>query len=42
MPALDRIHGPVRNALIKDGWTITHDPFVIAYEEVTLFSDMAA
>ncbi len=42
MPAIDRIHNSVRNALIKDGWTITHDPFVISYEEVTLFADMAA
>lgn len=42
MPALDRIHNSVRNALIKDGWTITHDPFVISYEEITLFADMAA
>ena len=42
MPALDRIHNAVRNALIKDGWTITHDPFVIAYGEITLFADMAA
>ena len=42
MPALDRIHTAVRNALIKDGWTITHDPFVIAYAEITLFADLAA
>ena len=42
MPAVDRIHNAVRNALIKDGWTITHDPFVIAFEEITLFADLAA
>jgi len=42
VPAIDRIHSTVRNALIKDGWTITHDPFVIAYAEITLFADMAA
>lgn len=42
MPAIDLIHRAVRNALIKDGWVITHDPFVIVYEEVTLFADMAA
>jgi XisH protein len=42
MPAIDQIHGAVRNALIKDGWTITHDPYVIRYEEVTLFADLGA
>lgn len=26
MPARDRYHDQVRHALIKDGWTITHDP----------------
>lgn len=42
VPAVDRIHNTVRNALIKDGWTITHDPFVIVYREITLFADIAA
>ncbi len=42
MPAVDRIHDAVRSALIKDSWTITHDPYVIRYEEVTLFADLAA
>ncbi len=27
MPARDIYHDTVRNALIKDGWTITHDPY---------------
>lgn len=26
MPARDRYHDQVRNALVRDGWTITHDP----------------
>jgi hypothetical protein len=26
MPAKDTYHNAVENALIKDGWTITHDP----------------
>ena len=26
MPAKDIHHDTVKNALIKDGWTITHDP----------------
>jgi hypothetical protein len=29
MPKLDIIHNAVRNALIKDGWVITDDPYVI-------------
>jgi hypothetical protein len=33
MPRKDRIHQAVRNALVKDGWTVTDDPFRIAYEE---------
>lgn len=42
MPARDVIHDAVRNALEKDGWTITADPYVITYEDLTLFADLAA
>ena len=42
MPAIDRIHDAVKSALIKDGWTITDDPFVIKYAGLTLFADLAA
>ena len=42
MATTDLIHDAVKNALIKDGWTITHDPYVIKYEEVTLFADLGA
>lgn len=42
MAAADIIHDAVKNALIKDGWTITHDPYVIKYEEVTLYADLGA
>jgi hypothetical protein len=31
----------VKNALIKDGWTITADPDPIKYEEVKLVADLA-
>ena len=31
MPARDLFHDAVRNALIKDGWTITHDPFRLSW-----------
>lgn len=42
MARLDTIHNAVRNALIKDGWTITDDPYVIKYEEMIVQADLAA
>lgn len=42
MSALDKIHAAVRSALIKDGWTITHDPYTIKYEEKYVYADLAA
>ncbi len=42
MPAKDTYHKVVKNALIKDGWTITFDPYPIKYEEVKLVADLAA
>jgi hypothetical protein len=42
MPAKDRIHDAVKNALLKDGWIITHDPFLIEYAEVSLAADLGA
>ena len=40
--AKDIIHDQVKNALIKDGWTITHDPFTMKYGDARLFADLAA
>ena len=40
--ARDKIHGAVKNALIKDGWQITHDPYTLKYEDVTVYVDLAA
>ena len=42
MPARDRIHEIVKNALIKDGWTITHDPFTIFFGKRALYADLGA
>jgi hypothetical protein len=42
MPATDKIHIAVRNALVNDGWTVTADPFTIRYEEMIVFADLAA
>jgi hypothetical protein len=42
MAAQDRIHDAVKNSLTKDGWTITADPFKIAYGGVGLSADLGA
>jgi len=42
MARLDSIHSGVKNALIKDGWTITADPYTIRYEEMIVQADLAA
>ncbi len=42
MPARDIHHNQVKKALIKDGWTITADPYTIRYEDAELFADLAA
>lgn len=42
MPQRDLYHDTVKNALIKDGWTITHDPFRIQYKGDTLYADLGA
>ncbi|WP_307731203.1 element excision factor XisH family protein [Microseira wollei] len=42
MPQYDFYHFNVRNALIKDGWTITDDPFKIEYEDIKLYADLGA
>lgn len=42
MPKLDIIHEAVKNALMKDGWTITDDPYVIRYRRTTLYADLGA
>jgi hypothetical protein len=42
MPAKDLIHDAIKNALIKDGWMITADPYELGYQEVSLAVDLAA
>jgi len=34
MAARDKIHELVKQALIKDGWTITDDPFTIEFVDI--------
>jgi hypothetical protein len=38
----DAFHIPVRQALIKDGWTITHDPLRLRLGARDLFVDLGA
>lgn len=40
--ARDRFHNVVRNALKKDGWTITADPYEINIDDVDFEIDLAA
>ena len=42
MPARDTIHHVVKNALVKDRWTIIADPYRIRYEDKVLFADLKA
>ena len=43
MPARDIYHDPIRNALEKDGWTITHDPYRLKLSRgKNLFIDLGA
>jgi hypothetical protein len=40
MPAKDIYHDTVKNALIKDGWTITNDPLRLKWGLRELFVDL--
>ncbi|MBE9057121.1 XisH family protein [Sphaerospermopsis sp. LEGE 08334] len=42
MPAKDIYHDSVKNALIKDGWKITADPYYIIYKKLRLVADLGA
>ena len=42
MPAKDFYHNAVKEALIKDGWTITHDPFFIRIGKYKTYIDLGA
>ena len=42
MPAKDLFHDNVQNALKKDGWTITADPYTLSWGKDSLFVDLAA
>lgn len=42
MPVRDIYHNQVKNALIKDGWTITHDPLRLKWGSKDMYVDLGA
>lgn len=42
VPAKDIYHDTVKNALVKDGWTVTHDPLKLKWGKKDLFIDLGA
>ena len=42
MPARDLYHHQVRQALVKDGWTITHDPLRLTWGRKDVYVDLGA
>jgi hypothetical protein len=42
MPARDRYHDQVKNALIKDGWTTTDDPLHVRRGKMDMYVDLGA
>lgn len=42
MPRQDIYHNAVKNALIKDGWIIQHDPLILAFGRRNVYVDIGA
>lgn len=42
MPARDTHHEALRNALIKEGWRITHDPYTLSFGNTDVYVDLGA
>jgi hypothetical protein len=42
MSARDIYHDAVKSALVKDGWTITHDPYTLTFGQRNVFVDLGA
>lgn len=40
--AKDVYHDAVKSALTRDGWTITHDPYLIRFEDDRAYVDLGA
>jgi hypothetical protein len=42
MPQYDIYHDTVKRALQKDGWKITHDPFILRHGRKRVYADLGA
>lgn len=42
MSQRDLFHGAVKHALVKDGWTITHDPLLLVFGSTNVYIDLGA
>lgn len=42
MPARDLYHNELKTALVKDGWTITHDPLRLEWGAKDMYVDLGA
>ena len=42
MPAKDIYHNCVKNALVRDGWVITHDPLTLKWGRRDMYADLGA
>jgi hypothetical protein len=42
MSRRDDLHFPARQALEKDGWIITHDPFPLKFRDLEMHADLGA
>jgi len=42
MPARDLYHNQLKNALIKEGWTITNDPLRLRWGSKDMYVDLGA
>ena len=42
MPARDLYHNQLKNALVKEGWTITHDPLRLKWGAKDMYADLGA
>jgi hypothetical protein len=42
MPAVDLYHDTVKQALVKDGWLITHDPLHLRWGRKDMYVDLGA
>ena len=42
MSAKDTFHDAVIASLVKDGWTVTHDPYTLSFGTTNVYTDLGA